>query len=196
MSAGIRAPSDWMGCTAILLPPLVQELRKQVKTWRDKDYEKASDTSRSLLRWWFEEEHLLTGADGVSREFRYYFAQREAVETIIYLYEVVGAKDKYDLLRFDTSGEIRASLFPEDWLRFVVKMATGAGKTKVLSLVLAWSFFHKLYEPESELSRNFLVIAPNIIVLDRLRKDFDGLRNFLQRPGAAGERFRRAQLAW
>ena len=43
-----------------LLPPLVQELRKQVKAWRDKDYEKASDTSRSLLRWWFEEEHLLT----------------------------------------------------------------------------------------------------------------------------------------
>ena len=118
----------------------------------------------------------------MSREFRYYFAQREAVETIIYLYEVVGAKDKYDLLRFDTSGEIRASLFQEDWLRFVVKMATGSGKTKVLSLVLAWSFFHKLYEPESELSRNFLVIAPNIIVLDRLRKDFDGLRIFFSDP--------------
>ncbi len=52
-------------------------------------------------------------------------------------------------------------------------MATGAGKTKVLSLLIAWSFFHKLYEPESTLSRNFLVIAPNIIVLDRLRADFD-----------------------
>ena len=34
-------------------------------------------------------------------EFQYYFAQREAVETIIYLYDVVGVKDKYDLIRFD-----------------------------------------------------------------------------------------------
>jgi type III restriction enzyme len=59
-------------------------------------------------------------------------------------------------------------------------MATGIGKTKVLSLVLAWSFFHKLYEPASTLARNFLVIVPNIIVLDRIRKDFDGLRIFLK----------------
>jgi len=50
----------------------------------------------------------------------------------------------------------------------VVKMATGSGKTKVLSLVLAWSFYHKLYEPESELARNFLVSTPNIIVMDRV----------------------------
>jgi type III restriction enzyme len=73
-------------------------------------------------------------------------------------------------------------MFDETWLRFVVKMATGAGKTKVMSLVLAWSFFHKLYEPESTLSRNFLVIAPNIIVLDRIYKDFEGLRIFFQDP--------------
>lgn len=51
-----------------------------------------------------------------------------------------------------------------------------------MSLLIAWSFFHKLYEPESELSRNFLVIAPNIIVLDRLRADFDGLRIFFNDP--------------
>jgi len=68
-------------------------------------------------------------------------------------------------------------MFDETWRRFVVKMATGTGKTKVLSLVLAWSFYHKLYEPESGLARNFLVIAPNIIVLDRIYKDFQGLRN-------------------
>ncbi len=47
---------------------------------------------------------------------------------------------------------------------------------------MAWSFFHKLYEPESTLSRNFLVIAPNIIVLDRLRADFDGLKIFFNDP--------------
>ncbi len=60
------------------LPPLVQKLRKQVKVWRDKGYASAAETSRSLLRWWFQEEHLLTGADGIAREFSYYFAQRKA----------------------------------------------------------------------------------------------------------------------
>ena len=113
-------------------------------------------------------------------EFQYYFAQREALETIIYLYDVVGVKDKYDLMRFDSSGAVSAGMFDETWRRFVVKMATGAGKTKVLSLVLAWSFFHKLYEPDSALARNFLVIAPNIIVLDRIYKDFQGLRIFFK----------------
>ncbi|MDZ7749410.1 MAG: DEAD/DEAH box helicase family protein [Halofilum sp. (in: g-proteobacteria)] len=73
-------------------------------------------------------------------------------------------------------------MFDETWRRFVAKMATGTGKTKLMSLALAWSFFHKLYEPESELSRNFLVIAPNIIVLDRLYKDFQGLRIFSEDP--------------
>jgi type III restriction enzyme len=114
--------------------------------------------------------------------FRYYFAQREAVETVIWLYEVKRARDKYDLLRFDASGAISTSMFDEDWPRYVLKMATGAGKTKVMSLLIAWSYFHKLYERDSTLSRNFLVIAPNIIVLDRLRTDFDGFRIFYTDP--------------
>jgi type III restriction enzyme len=95
---------------------------------------------------------------------------------------VVGAKDKFDLMRFDSTGGVSASLFDETWRRYVVKMATGTGKTKVMSLALAWSFFHKLYEPDSDLSRNFLVIAPNIIVLDRIYKDFQGLRIFFDDP--------------
>ena len=66
------------------------------------------------------------------------------------------ARDKFDLLRFDASGAVSSGMFDEDWPRYVVKMATGAGKTKVLSLLIAWSFFHKLYEPDSALSRNFL----------------------------------------
>ncbi|MCD4672894.1 MAG: DEAD/DEAH box helicase family protein, partial [Anaerolineaceae bacterium] len=90
--------------------------------------------------------------------------------------------DKYDLMRFDSSGAITTGMFDETWRRFVVKMATGSGKTKVLSLVLAWSFYHKLYEPDSQLSRNFLVITPNIIVLDRIYKDFQGLRIFFDDP--------------
>ena len=165
-----------------LLPPLVPELRKQVKAWRDKSYAGATDTSRSLLNWWFNTPHLMEHPDGALQEFQYYFAQREALETIIYLYDVVNAKDKYDLMRFDSSGAVSTGMFDETWRRLVIKMATGAGKTKVMSLAIAWSYFHKLYEPESELARNFLVIAPNIIVLDRLHRDFGGLRIFFEDP--------------
>jgi len=165
-----------------LLPPFVPELRKRVKEWRSKAYEGASVTSKALLNWWFKEEHVACGIDGNSFSFRYYFAQREAVETIIWLYDVAGARNKYDLLPFDSLGRVSPNMFDEDWLRLVIKMATGSGKTKVMSLLLAWSYFHKLYEPESELSRNFLLITPNIIVLERIKTDFDGLKIFYQDP--------------
>ncbi len=165
-----------------LMPPLVASLRKKVQAFRDSGYVGASDTSKSLLNWWFKEPHLQTQTDGADIQFQYFFAQREALETIIYLYDVVGAKDKFDLMRFDSSGAVSAQMFDESWRRYVVKMATGSGKTKVMSLALAWSFYHKLYEPDSELSRNFLVIAPNIIVLDRIYKDFQGLRIFFEDP--------------
>ncbi len=165
-----------------LMPPLVAQLRRKVQAFRDSGYAGASDTSKSLLNWWFVEPHLLPKADGSTVEFQYFFAQREALETIIYLYDVAVAKDKFDLMRFDSSGAVSAQMFDESWRRYVIKMATGSGKTKVMSLALAWSFFHKLYEPDSELARNFLVIAPNIIVLDRIYHDFQGLRIFFEDP--------------
>ncbi len=178
-----------------LLPPLVANVREGVKAWRDAGYAGASATSRALLAWWFETDHQVERADGPQSLFRYYFAQREAVETVIWLYDVRGARDKFDLLRFDASGAVSSNMFDEDWPRFVVKMATGAGKTKVLSLLMAWTYFHKLYEAGSTLARNFLLIAPNIIVLDRLRADFDGLRIFFNDPvlpdnGHAGQNWR------
>lgn len=174
-----------------LMPPLVSQLRKQVKEFRDGGYAGASETSRSLLKWWFMTPHLTSDGvvpgrhaetGGTMAVFEYYFAQREALETIIYLHDVVKVKDKFDMMRFDSTGAVSAGMFDETWRRFVVKMATGSGKTKVLSLALAWSYFCKLYEPDSDLARNFLVIAPNIIVLDRLRKDFEGLKIFFEDP--------------
>ncbi len=165
-----------------LIPPLVANIREAVSEWRESGYPGLSATSKGLLRWWFETDHLIEQGDGTQRQFRYYFAQREAVESVIWLYDVRGARDKFDLMRFDASGAVSNNMFDEDWPRFVVKMATGAGKTKVLSLLMAWSYFHRLYETESTLSRNFLLIAPNIIVLDRLRADFDGLKIFFNDP--------------
>jgi len=165
-----------------LIPPLVAQLRKKVKEFRESGYVGATDTTRSLLSWWFDTPHLLEKSDGMMSEFQYYFAQREALETIVYLYDVVGVQDKFDLMRFDSSNSVSGGMFDETWKRFVIKMATGSGKTKVMSLVITWSFFNRLYEPESTLSRNFLVIAPNIIVLDRIYHDFQGLRIFFEDP--------------
>jgi len=178
-----------------LLPPMVANIRTEIAAWRNSGYAGTSDTSRALLNWWFVTEHLVEQADNTLAPFRYYFAQREAVETVIWLYDVRKVWDKFDLLRFDASGAVSAGMFDEDWPRYVVKMATGAGKTKVISLLIAWSWFHKLYESDSTLAHNFLLIAPNIIVLDRLRADFDGLRIFFNDPvlpdnGHAGRNWR------
>ena len=170
------------GAAEKLIPPLVAELRRKTKEFRDSGYAGASDTSNSLLRWWFQRDHSIPQTDGPAIPFQYYFAQREAIETVVYLVDVAGVRDKHDLMRFDVRRKTSLKMFKETWRRFVIKMATGSGKTKVMSLALAWSYFHKLYEPDSPLARNFLVIAPNIIVLDRLYKDFQGLRIFHEDP--------------
>lgn len=160
-----------------LLPPLVHKIRQKVREWRDNHYEGAGEISKALLNFWFDAKHLQKGD-----EFRYYFAQREAIESVIYLYEVSGSRDKYELIRHDSSGRVSTGMFPENWARYVIKMATGSGKTKVASLIITWSYFHKLYEQDSPLSKNFLVIAPNIIVLNRLKKDFEALKIFREDP--------------
>ncbi len=86
-----------------LLPPLVANIRNAVKAWRDSGYAGASATSRDLLTWWFETDHLTEQADGTQNQLRYYFAQREAVESVVWLHDVYGARDKFDLLRFADS---------------------------------------------------------------------------------------------
>ncbi|KKW11188.1 MAG: Type III restriction protein res subunit [Parcubacteria group bacterium GW2011_GWA2_49_9] len=165
-----------------LVAPFVPELRKEVKKWRDNNYKDASATSKALLNWWFKTEHTVFDSKGIAVSFRYYFAQREAVETIVWLYDVAGVESKYDLLKYDKLGRVSPNMFTEDWLRFVIKMATGSGKTKVMSLILAWAYFHKMYEKGSGLARNFLLITPNIIVLERIKTDFSDLRIFREDP--------------
>ena len=153
-----------------LLPPLVTKIRKAVYTWRKNGYEGASETSKVLLKHWFLNRE---------RKFQYYFAQREAVESVIYLYEVAQAHSREELRKFENY-QLSNEQFKEDWTRYVLKLATGTGKTKILSLIIVWAYFHKLYEKDSNLSKNFLLISPNIIVLDRLKFDFIGLKIFFE----------------
>ena len=65
---------------------IAQNLRAMVTEWRDNYYFGASDTTRHLLNHWFGRAHL-AGTNGSSQEFRYFFCQREAIETLIYLKE-------------------------------------------------------------------------------------------------------------
>ena len=189
-----EAMLDEMGYE-MLLPPLVHKVRRGAKAWRDKACDGASATTRALLNHWFNGEHLLPHANGSMGPFRRYFAQREAVESAIWLYEVERARDPYALMKYDSSGRVSKGMFDEDWPRYVMKLATGAGKTKVMSLLIAWCYFHKRYENDSDLSANFLLIAPNIIVLERLRGGLRRPQDFPPRPGPAGQRLPRPELA-
>jgi len=163
------------------MPPLVSAIRLKVHEFRASNYEGASKTSKSLLNWWFKTPHPIIGTNP-EEYFNYFFSQREAIEAIIYLHDVEHVVNQNELLEFDGHGLLTPESFAETWRRYVLKLATGAGKTKVLSLALTWSFFHKMYEKDSDMARNFLIIAPNIIVLDRLRVDFEGLKIFKDDP--------------
>lgn len=59
-----------------LLPPLVHKIRMAVANWRENDYKSASETSKSLLNFWFSREHVIG-----QTKFSFYFSQREAIES-------------------------------------------------------------------------------------------------------------------
>lgn len=184
---------------------LVNELRAEVDEWRADGYAGLSPTTRRLFQWWFEE--LPGSAPGA---FNPYWGQREAVETIVYLAEVAKVSDAATLiseyasaiattlleqgheidvdpegnrlLRWNDERGQRSekALPPPDLARYACKMATGSGKTMVMSLLIVWSYFHARREPGSALATNFLVLAPNVIVFERLRTDFEDLAVFRQ----------------
>ena len=81
------APSGWRVDKSGRRPSnllLITKLRIAVDKWRGKGYPKISDVSRRLLEYWFEEDHEVSG---FSTPFRYYFCQREAIETLVWLME-------------------------------------------------------------------------------------------------------------
>lgn len=156
---------------------IAQNLRSEVRQWREGFYVGASDTTRHLLDYWFNRSHRKTTPEGEAFEFHYYFCQREAIETLIYLKEVRHIECLSRIV--DEFGGANAQLAAlgitqdEDvWSRYAFKMATGSGKTKVMSLAIVWSYFHALRESDSEMARHFVVIAPNLTVYERLREDF------------------------
>lgn len=158
--------------------PCVPGIREKVSQWRGSGYGGVTNTTRLLLNHWFHTDHRLPNG----RKFKYEYFQREAMETLIYLYEVAKVR------RFKTMAETyglppNARLLRfDDFSRYCVKMATGSGKTKVMSLAIAWQFFNAGAEARDDFAKTFLLIAPNVIVFERLRTDFEGGRIFQTDP--------------
>jgi len=149
---------------------LPKEIGKAVGAWRRGGYEGVTPTTERLLQYWFYEDHLT--ADG--QPFCFWDCQREAIETLIYLYEVCQYRSMYQLCReFGVDVPFKPS--EDNWPSYCFKMATGAGKTFVMGMAIVWQYFNALRgEPgDSDYTSKFLLIAPNLIVLDRLLEGFD-----------------------
>ena len=180
MARRSKQNSDQLGLldARVATAPCVPGVREKVTAWRTGGYKGVSDTTRILLNHWFYTDHR--SPDG--RKFKYHYFQREAVETLIYLYEVAKVhRHKILVETFATRSDLRLLQYDE-FARYAVKMATGSGKTKVMSLVIAWQFFNAVAEARDDFAKTFLLIAPNVIVFERLRTDFEGGRIFRLDP--------------
>ena len=151
--------------------PCVPAIREAVTKWRDGGYKGVTGTTRELLNHWFYTDHILHNG----RSFSYYTCQRESMEALIYIYEIEKLRTRKALLEkfaYQTK-DLRLPPYDE-FARYCIKMATGTGKTKVMSLVIAWQYFNAVRENDDEFAKTFLIIAPNVIVFDRLKTDFQG----------------------
>jgi type III restriction enzyme len=149
--------------------PCVPALREAVASWRASDYKGITDTTRELLNYWFFTDHLLS----TGKPFKYHAAQKEAIETAIYLFEVRNIRSRKALLEtfsFDNKN-IRLPSY-DDFARYCIKMATGSGKTKVMALAVVWQFANAVKEGRDDYAKTFLILAPNVIVFERLQLDF------------------------
>ncbi|MBI6545745.1 MAG: DEAD/DEAH box helicase family protein [Cyanobacteria bacterium NC_groundwater_1444_Ag_S-0.65um_54_12] len=133
---------------------LVNQLRARVKAWRtdrENPYAGVSGITRRLLAYWH------TGAE---RQYPFFFAQLEAIETLIWLTEAPLAQ------RLGVQVPSDGGKFA----RWCVKMATGTGKTVVMAMLIAWQILNKLaYGQDKRFSKSILVVAPGLTVKNRLQ---------------------------
>ncbi|MGB8886914.1 MAG: DEAD/DEAH box helicase family protein, partial [Candidatus Korobacteraceae bacterium] len=178
-----NAQTDLLDITSKLrTAPCVPALREAVKAWVAGGYKSITDTTRILLNYWFYTDHKL--ATGVP--FKYHRSQQEAIETLIFVWEYEKVRSRQALLE-RYAQDLRDVRLPpyDDFARYSIKMATGSGKTKVMSLAVAWQFLNAVREPEEvakDYAKTFLILAPNVIVLERLKTDFAGGRIFRTDP--------------
>src|SRR6266704_2048861 len=142
--------------------PIIDELRRRVDQWRaignPSSWGVTPETARLLQHW---RHHEFTGV-------RPFFCQIEAVETAIWLTEV--APNEAQSKRFLTHLANANNDANPALMRLALKLATGAGKTTVMAMLIAWQTINAVRRSQStRFSRGFLVVAPGLTIKDRLR---------------------------
>ncbi|MEK7069034.1 MAG: DEAD/DEAH box helicase family protein [Patescibacteria group bacterium] len=145
---------------------------------------KVTPVTRELLTFWFIEPHTET------RYANFHEGQWQAILNTIYLHEVVGIKtvqEIYESIEYELLSEIDMTEFKREKYeipKYAIKMATGTGKTWVMHALLIWQYLNAKYEEakSGRYTKNFLLIAPGLIVFDRL------LDAYLGKESAGGER--------
>ncbi|MEI8188138.1 MAG: DEAD/DEAH box helicase family protein [candidate division NC10 bacterium] len=142
---------------------IINSVRQQVDQWRQlpnaKDWRVTPETARLLHHW------RLHNYSGI----RPFFCQVEAAETAIWLTEVAPQTGKVGEGFLEHLVNANHDANPE-LLRFALKLATGAGKTTVMAMLIAWQTVNAVRHPQSKrFTRGFLVVAPGITIKDRLR---------------------------
>ena len=139
--------------------PLVNAIRTRLAEWRAAERPGISRVTAELLAWWER--------DG--RDTRLFYAQKEAVETIVFLTEA-----RADFLtgltipRDDPGEERRAAGYP-GFERRCCKMATGTGKSTVAAMLAAWSILNKQADRgDARFSDTVLIVCPNVTIRRRL----------------------------
>lgn len=145
--------------------PLINELRAEVLNWRrlpNPAQWQVTPVTTQLLQHW-----RALQADA-SRAIRPFFCQLEAAETAIWLAEVAPKQARHK--RFLTYLKQANGSANPDLFRIAMKLATGAGKTTVMAMLIAWQAINAARTPGSKSFTNgFLLIAPGITIRDRLR---------------------------
>ncbi|MNJ27574.1 Type III restriction enzyme, res subunit [compost metagenome] len=142
---------------------IINELRRHVSAWRNlnspNDWNVTPETARLLQHW---RHHQFNGV-------RPFFCQVEAAETAIWLTEVAPKMGKTGKQFLDHLAGANNDANPE-LMRLALKLATGAGKTTVMAMLIAWQTLNAVRQPHSKLfTRGFLIVAPGLTIKDRLR---------------------------
>lgn len=158
--------------------------------------DQVTPVTAELLRFWFQQDYCEL------RELNFHTGQRAAILHIIYAHEVLGTtrlRDLYEtvapeaMLEGGVLGEVTRDR--HDHPKYAAKMATGTGKTWVLNALLVWQYLNKLANPQDpRFSSNFLLVAPGLIVYDRLLDSFQGKEQDGERDFATSDIYRQQDL--
>lgn len=159
------------------LTALVEEACAGLETGEAPILDQVSEVTAELLKWWFQTEFQDT------RSFNFHPGQRQALLNVVYAHEVLGVTTLQNLYQVAAPEVLLGSTRDSETIRapknaypkYCLKMATGTGKTWVLQALMIWQVLNANRAPDSDrYTKNFLVVAPGLIVYDRLLDAFMG----------------------